>query len=968
MDYEEFNGGNEYTAHDFVNSAPSSDAYLQKILSALDKASPQQREAYLSAQPASRIAELTQYEQGRVDYLQGQVEGIDTGNHSSAEKVAMQQQDFLNSLSDESGVGGYDTNTAIGGHKLTGHIMGSGYSQYMQAYTESGEYEEVLSKTSKSAYKNRQRMALKEALQEDPTLNRRQQFGRAAEILANDDISQEGIYQDVESNWNDSLKALRSSQVSGPVPPLAQGVLSSLLGSRAHNVDAGGYDVMNPNNNRSQFIPEMLGPEGYWATSPFKQMATDYVNPKGKTPKQVRDLIAARETKLAQDYIVGAREIAKAEAEKSALPDGHPNKNVRSVGYASLLPDWFKDRWEMPEKIYGMAYSAEDQARADWIKKDRAKVTAELKAFNAAAGIGMSSRDKEDKQRLSAFGKNLSDAGVELRNQRNEAALGMSDADLGYTPESEIGGDYDRGFGYVPEVRGKAEEIAAQEELEAMEEIRENEFPSPGRKILTLSSRRGVASLEAARAEENAANAVNIDRLRIQSMGPHQPTNSITEQSNALHAAGGLQWSKDPNARELGSTTAQPFNADAPLVEGGISPASPSFPMAGARGTSTNSLHYTRDTSPKWDGNIERTSSNTAMGLALLSATGKPSKDGGSSKPKQESNFRVGAGLMGPTVPEPDPNAAQEMVNLPMPAWVGAKSETTGELPSTGQPLTDAQKAQLEGGQITPMTQEEAKYAENFQEGLITTAAGNTINYGTNRQRTEGWYEDRMSAEITASGAYKATQGTAKERAEAARRGATDVLATRPVAGPKTDAAKVREALQARQFDKSIPYGSLRSTLETDFEAGNRLEGVALGELEKKYGQIDSAGLVTNSDLPGMGASPDGILTATNAEGKEGLVEIKAPRDFRPISDEYKYQVQMQMAVLEKDFTNLTQIVEDEQGNTQLRSQVFDRDDKFYEKNKAAIERARDDRAREIDDNAPSDLSHLSEAQQERSL
>lgn len=102
------------------------------------------------------------------------------------------------------------------------------------------------------------------------------------------------------------------------------------------------------------------------------------------------------------------------------------------------------------------------------------------------------------------------------------------------------------------------------------------------------------------------------------------------------------------------------------------------------------------------------------------------------------------------------------------------------------------------------------------------------------------------------------------------------------------------------------PFG-IENIHNQHFKRGHRLEEIGRAKYAAEFGvRVDQTGFVTNDLYPGLGVSPDGLV------GNDGLVEFKAPaanRFFDPLSKpEYLDQVQMQMAITGRKWTDLTQV------------------------------------------------------------
>jgi hypothetical protein len=123
------------------------------------------------------------------------------------------------------------------------------------------------------------------------------------------------------------------------------------------------------------------------------------------------------------------------------------------------------------------------------------------------------------------------------------------------------------------------------------------------------------------------------------------------------------------------------------------------------------------------------------------------------------------------------------------------------------------------------------------------------------------------------------------------------------------------------------PFG-IENIHNQHFKRGHRLEEIGRAKYAAEFGhRVDQVGFVTNDKYPGLGVSPDGLI------GDDGLVEFKAPaanRFFDPLKKpEYLDQVQMQMAVTGRKWTDLTQVGEN-YGNDGKAYQWLGRVDRIH--------------------------------------
>lgn len=120
--------------------------------------------------------------------------------------------------------------------------------------------------------------------------------------------------------------------------------------------------------------------------------------------------------------------------------------------------------------------------------------------------------------------------------------------------------------------------------------------------------------------------------------------------------------------------------------------------------------------------------------------------------------------------------------------------------------------------------------------------------------------------------------------------------------------SKYGAAALKRKWDTVTGDNSVESRYNENFERGHSKEELARSWYEKKYGTpVAEVGLIENPEYQGIGASVDGLI------GSSGLFEAKAPaRKFSDITKDHAYyaQVQMQMAVTNREWADLVQIKE----------------------------------------------------------
>lgn len=131
-------------------------------------------------------------------------------------------------------------------------------------------------------------------------------------------------------------------------------------------------------------------------------------------------------------------------------------------------------------------------------------------------------------------------------------------------------------------------------------------------------------------------------------------------------------------------------------------------------------------------------------------------------------------------------------------------------------------------------------------------------------------------------------------------------------------------------------YGELDESTSPDMQRGIDLEPQILEHLNGLFRtKIEQVGFLKHKQYDFLGATPDGFCI--NNEGARVSVEIKAPREFKEISESYNAQMQLEMEVLDADFGVFVQGVM-VKGKLEIKSEVIKRDKDFIKDNLPALE------------------------------
>ena len=131
-------------------------------------------------------------------------------------------------------------------------------------------------------------------------------------------------------------------------------------------------------------------------------------------------------------------------------------------------------------------------------------------------------------------------------------------------------------------------------------------------------------------------------------------------------------------------------------------------------------------------------------------------------------------------------------------------------------------------------------------------------------------------------------------------------------------------------------YGELEESTSPDMQRGIDLEPQILEHLNGLFRtKIEQVGFLKHKQYDFLGATPDGFCI--NNEGARVAVEIKAPREFKELSESYNAQMQLEMEVLDADFGVFVQGVM-VKGKLEIKSEVIKRDKDFIKDNLPELE------------------------------
>ena len=122
-------------------------------------------------------------------------------------------------------------------------------------------------------------------------------------------------------------------------------------------------------------------------------------------------------------------------------------------------------------------------------------------------------------------------------------------------------------------------------------------------------------------------------------------------------------------------------------------------------------------------------------------------------------------------------------------------------------------------------------------------------------------------------------------------------------------------------------YGELEQETNPDLQRGIELEPIILKESVVEF---ETPGFIKHKKYDFLGATPDAYFISS--EGARVAVEIKAPREFKEISESYNAQMQLEMEVLDADFGFFIQGVFIG-GKLETKCTFVERDRDFIEKN-----------------------------------
>jgi hypothetical protein len=826
-------------------------------------------------------------------------------------------------------------------------MQASGNRQYMKAFTESDDFERTLSGAAANTFQNMWDNQLN-VYKKDTAMNYRQQREATDQYFSDDDISAESIYADSRKNWFETQNAFRGVQTPFPSDEkafkAASASMGKLLSSSTRNTDVTGSDSMNPNNYGGGFTKEfdssVKGGNATtgWSTSVFTDMAKEYVNFGDiQAPSRISNpaeqqqwrqsmyekQVGIKANVYADEYNAQARGLA------ASMAGGG---KVQSYADVPAIPDFISSAWQIGKQ------DSKEQKKAKYEMK--AAYSSRLKGYNKSIGIGGSSSYKEDQRGLSGSNAYVLPESANAAYARDARARRKDFTDNSFVASGSLD-DYSISMSERMQASGVTKlsgEVFLKNDATQFSAGGDSTLDKWGDKDLGRvnptfkESNEAKATRDAVRRHElqmENYNTIDFPTGSPMAQSPWRPSNQASmpnSQVNALYDD--LAMKQASAIPSVAAMQEQGFKASRGAV-----PKSPL--MEGINATPSVS---------SW-GEIARATSSVS-----LTAAEKARNDLAYSQEMEMANQAAGEVVSmkdiqaGPNVAEPN----QDVMSMEAEASRIATGKKRGA-------TTASIAAKLSSGQLTPMNTAEQKYAERFMEGQMGSTSDN-INYGSNLQGSSDWlYDDRAGLQ-TGSTVGSILKGGAEGK-RAVEGMAYNALAGAPYAGPRTNIEALREQ-NAQRFSGPFDPRMRKHSGELDFEAGHRLEDVAKSELSKKYGKINSAGLVTRDSMPGLGASPDGIMDV----GDE-LLEIKAPREFKPATQEYIDQMQLGMHVMDKKSARFAQIVEDEFGNTQIREQKFDRDEDWYKNNKDAIEEGRDNYARTVAQNAPADLSHLSSKQ-----
>ena len=115
-----------------------------------------------------------------------------------------------------------------------------------------------------------------------------------------------------------------------------------------------------------------------------------------------------------------------------------------------------------------------------------------------------------------------------------------------------------------------------------------------------------------------------------------------------------------------------------------------------------------------------------------------------------------------------------------------------------------------------------------------------------------------------------------------------------------------------------------------DMARGVRLEPLIIEKLIQDGKAIKEAGFLPHQKYDFLGATPDGYYLEN---GKIISLEIKAPRQFKEVSESYIAQMQLEMEVLNAEKCLFVQGVELSDGSLELKEQFIERDREFIPSN-----------------------------------